>query len=99
MDTPNHCWGCGGQTLNAVMNAGMEDLALCPGLGPSKVQRIYEMFHQPLKRSSMVSSQAVSWLPAGPGSTQGTPSPRAKRRRTLDALVREATNTTPDTTD
>lgn len=79
------------------MNAEMEDLALCPGLGPNKVQRIYEMFHQPLKRSSMVSSQAVSWLPAGP--TQGAPSPRAKRRRTLDALVREATNPTPDTTD
>ena len=86
------------------MNAEMEDLALCPGLGPSKVQRIYEMFHQPLKRSSMVSSQAVSWLPGAAGTpatqtTQAAPEPRTQRRRTLDALVREATHTAPDTAD
>ena len=64
------------------MNASMEDLALCPGLGPSKVQRIYEMFHQPLKRSGIVSTQEKSWLPEE--TQRASSAPAEKRARKSD---------------
>jgi len=34
-------------TLANLMNANKEKLALCPGVGPTKVQRIYDAFHEP----------------------------------------------------
>ncbi len=32
-------------SLSAIMNANMEELSHCPGLGEKKVKRIYEAFH------------------------------------------------------
>lgn len=31
--------------MYGIANASMEELALCPGLGPNKVKRIYDTFH------------------------------------------------------
>ena len=96
-------WRCAEQTLNAVMNASMEDLALCPGLGPYKVQRIHEMFHQPLRRGSGLLSQEYSWLQAyTAGASAGraakeeeeaarSATPRAKRARGASERVKQET--------
>ena len=33
------------KSLKAIANASLEELALCPGLGPKKVRNLYEAFH------------------------------------------------------
>ncbi|XP_023647821.2 DNA excision repair protein ERCC-1 [Paramormyrops kingsleyae] len=38
-------------SLDGVMNASKEDLALCPGLGPQKARRLYDVLHQPFLKS------------------------------------------------
>ncbi|GKV08958.1 hypothetical protein SLEP1_g20527 [Rubroshorea leprosula] len=42
-------------SLSSIMDASMEDLARCPGIGERKVKRLYDTFHEPFKR--IVSSQ------------------------------------------
>lgn len=37
-------------SLSNVMDASMEDLARCPGIGERKVKRLYDTFHEPFKR-------------------------------------------------
>ncbi|XP_010318827.1 DNA excision repair protein ERCC-1 isoform X2 [Solanum lycopersicum] len=37
-------------SLSHVMDASMEDLARCPGIGERKVKRLYDAFHEPFKR-------------------------------------------------
>ncbi|KAJ4774487.1 DNA excision repair protein ERCC-1 [Rhynchospora pubera] len=37
-------------SLSQVMNASMEELARCPGIGEKKVKRLYDTFHEPFKR-------------------------------------------------
>mmetsp|Transcript_49 Transcript_49/g.67 ORF Transcript_49/g.67 Transcript_49/m.67 type:complete len:318 (-) Transcript_49:260-1213(-) len=37
-------------SLKAVVQAPIQDLALCPGIGEKKVKRIYETFHLPFKK-------------------------------------------------
>ena len=29
----------------------MEELSACPGIGPTKVRRLYETFHEPFRRT------------------------------------------------
>ncbi|KAH9754935.1 DNA excision repair protein ERCC-1 [Citrus sinensis] len=38
------------QSLSHIMDASMEDLARCPGIGERKVKRLYDTFHEPFKR-------------------------------------------------
>ncbi|XP_018612948.2 DNA excision repair protein ERCC-1 [Scleropages formosus] len=38
-------------SLEGVINASKEDLALCPGLGPQKARRIYDVLHQPFLKA------------------------------------------------
>ncbi|GAV63193.1 HHH domain-containing protein/Rad10 domain-containing protein [Cephalotus follicularis] len=46
-------------SLSNIMDASMEDLARCPGIGERKVKRLHDTLHEPFKR--VVSSQpAVS---------------------------------------
>lgn len=33
------------------LQASMEELAACPGIGPTKVRRLYETFHEPFRRN------------------------------------------------
>ncbi|CAK7340762.1 unnamed protein product [Dovyalis caffra] len=44
-------------SLSNIMDASMEDLARCPGIGERKVKRLHDTFHEPFKR--VVSSQPV----------------------------------------
>ncbi|EXB56542.1 DNA excision repair protein ERCC-1 [Morus notabilis] len=37
-------------SLSHIMDASMEDLARCPGIGERKVKRLYDSFHEPFKR-------------------------------------------------
>ncbi|XP_021282630.1 DNA excision repair protein ERCC-1 [Herrania umbratica] len=37
-------------TLSSIMDASMEDLARCPGIGERKVKRLYDTFHEPFRR-------------------------------------------------
>ncbi|XP_030534908.1 DNA excision repair protein ERCC-1 [Rhodamnia argentea] len=37
-------------SLSHIMDASMEDLARCPGIGERKVRRLYDTFHEPFKR-------------------------------------------------
>ncbi|XVE62968.1 hypothetical protein DITRI_Ditri06bG0162000 [Diplodiscus trichospermus] len=37
-------------SLSSIMDASMEDLARCPGIGERKVKRLYDTFHEPFKR-------------------------------------------------
>ncbi|XP_057549879.1 DNA excision repair protein ERCC-1 isoform X1 [Amaranthus tricolor] len=37
-------------SLSHIMDASMEDLSRCPGIGERKVKRLYETFHEPFKR-------------------------------------------------
>lgn len=30
--------------------AGMEELSACPGIGPTKVRRLHDTFHEPFRR-------------------------------------------------
>ncbi|XP_034572997.1 DNA excision repair protein ERCC-1 isoform X2 [Setaria viridis] len=39
-------------SLSQVMNASMEELARCPGIGERKVKQLYDTFHEPFKRVS-----------------------------------------------
>ncbi|KAK6117651.1 hypothetical protein DH2020_048613 [Rehmannia glutinosa] len=39
------------QSLSHIMDASMEDLARCPGIGERKVKRLYDTFHEPFKRA------------------------------------------------
>lgn len=39
-------------SLNGLLQASMEELALCPGIGPTKVKRIHEALHEPFKRKA-----------------------------------------------
>eukprot|EP00940_MAST-03C_sp_MAST-3C-sp2_P000276 g276.t1 len=34
-------------SLSEIMRAGVDELLLCPGIGPTKARRIYEVFHAP----------------------------------------------------
>eukprot|EP00268_Persea_americana_P055818 TRINITY_DN6522_c0_g3_i3.p1 TRINITY_DN6522_c0_g3~~TRINITY_DN6522_c0_g3_i3.p1 ORF type:complete len:391 (-),score=74.93 TRINITY_DN6522_c0_g3_i3:708-1880(-) len=37
-------------SLSHIMDASMEDLARCPGIGERKVKRLYDTFHEPFRR-------------------------------------------------
>uniref|UniRef100_A0ACD5TNC2 Uncharacterized protein n=1 Tax=Avena sativa TaxID=4498 RepID=A0ACD5TNC2_AVESA len=37
-------------SLSRIMDASMEELARCPGIGERKVKRLYDTFHEPFKR-------------------------------------------------
>ncbi|XP_013583737.1 PREDICTED: DNA excision repair protein ERCC-1 [Brassica oleracea var. oleracea] len=39
-------------SLAHIMDASMEDLARCPGIGERKVKRLYDTFHEPFKRAA-----------------------------------------------
>lgn len=58
-------------SLSHIMDASMEDLARCPGIGERKVRRLYDTFHEPFKR--VVSIHPV--VPETP--TQNSTEPRS----------------------
>ncbi|XP_010919326.1 DNA excision repair protein ERCC-1 [Elaeis guineensis] len=50
-------------SLSHIMDASMEDLARCPGIGERKVKRLYDTFHEPFKRVSSRPTIAVPETP------------------------------------
>eukprot|EP01118_Nematostelium_gracile_P010473 TRINITY_DN3613_c0_g1_i1.p1 TRINITY_DN3613_c0_g1~~TRINITY_DN3613_c0_g1_i1.p1 ORF type:complete len:382 (+),score=97.92 TRINITY_DN3613_c0_g1_i1:40-1185(+) len=44
-------------TFKSIINASMEELSLCPGIGEKKVKRMYNTFHQPFKTESTKKKQ------------------------------------------
>ncbi|RUS81066.1 hypothetical protein EGW08_011152 [Elysia chlorotica] len=38
--------------LSSVIEASKEDLSLCPGFGPQKANRLYDVFHEPFLRAN-----------------------------------------------
>jgi len=40
------------RSLADMATAPMEELSACPGLGPTKVARLYDAFHQPFRRAA-----------------------------------------------
>lgn len=38
-------------SLEGIINASKEELVLCPGLGPQKAKRLYDVLHQPFLKS------------------------------------------------
>lgn len=38
------------KTVTSIMKATMEELAACPGLGPTKVKRLHDTFHEPFRK-------------------------------------------------
>lgn len=39
------------KTAAGIMKASMNQLAACPGIGPTKVKRLYDTFHEPFRRA------------------------------------------------
>ncbi|XP_064405724.1 DNA excision repair protein ERCC-1-like isoform X3 [Halichondria panicea] len=39
------------KTMEKLVQASKEELTMCPGLGPQKAQRLYDLFHEPFLRT------------------------------------------------
>ncbi|KAK9145729.1 hypothetical protein Sjap_005632 [Stephania japonica] len=50
-------------SLSRIMDASMEELAHCPGIGERKVKRLYDTFHEPFKRKVPIRSTATPQAP------------------------------------
>ncbi|GMJ11193.1 UV REPAIR DEFICIENT 7 [Hibiscus trionum] len=61
-------------SLSSIMDASMEDLARCPGIGERKVKRLHDAFHEPFKR--VVSSNPP--VPETPVCKDSEPSPASE---------------------
>ena len=48
------------KTLDAVIRASPEDLALCPGFGPNKAKKLHKVFSEQFRRNTAGASQPVS---------------------------------------
>lgn len=42
--------GAAFKTVTSIMQASVEELAACPGLGPTKVKRLHDTFHEPFRK-------------------------------------------------
>lgn len=38
------------KTVTSIIKASMDELAACPGLGPTKVKRLHDTFHEPFRK-------------------------------------------------
>jgi hypothetical protein len=55
-------------SLAALMTATSEQLAACPGIGPTKVRRLHDTFHAPFRRTG---PRQARLLPAPPAPERG----------------------------
>lgn len=59
--------GAAFKTVTSIMKASMEELAACPGLGPTKVKRLHETFHEPFRK--VVRQHRLAFAPSQPAET------------------------------
>lgn len=71
-------------SLSHIMDASMEDLGRCPGIGERKVKRLYETFHEPFKR--VVSHKTILGTPT---KTAPVPEGNVEEKDTEDASKRK----------
>ena len=64
--------GAAFKSVSNIMKAGMEELAACPGLGPTKVKRLHDTFHEPFRK--VVRQQQLAFAPSqlGEDAQRGT---------------------------
>ncbi|KAL5703112.1 Excision repair cross-complementation group 1 [Ranunculus cassubicifolius] len=62
-------------SLSRIMDASMEDLARCPGIGEKKVKRLYDTFHEPFKRTVSLTNRPAT-----------IPNPEASKEAETSAL-------------
>ena len=62
-------------SLRAIGTASMEELALCPGLGEKKIQRLYHALHVPFKPTTAGSAPSGASTASRQGQGQGTSRP------------------------
>lgn len=46
-------------SVEGVINASKEDLGLCPGLGPQKARRLYDVLHKPFIRNKLKAEDEI----------------------------------------
>lgn len=73
-------------SLSHIMDASMEDLARCPGIGERKVKRLYDTFHEPFKR--VVPNRPDAPVQSEPTSGSLESEPPANEKETEDASKR-----------
>nr|GMD37549.1 DNA excision repair protein ERCC-1 [Ipomoea batatas] len=82
-------------SLSNIMDASMEDLARCPGIGERKVKRLYDTFHEPFQRE--VSKHAVSEAAANEN-TGTSPAPESEEIETAVKDPNKRRKNEPDIT-
>jgi Helix-hairpin-helix motif len=77
-----------------LVQADMEELLACPGIGPTKVRRLYETFHEPFRRTlhdadgAQADTQpAGAPLPADAPATDSTAGAAASAAVTTDGIA------------
>lgn len=83
-----------GRTFKSVagmMQASMEELLACPGIGPTKVRRLHDTFHEPFRRTLQqpeTGSQPVAGSqPGASGQQQPPPLPQTAGTAAASAAV------------
>ena len=61
------------KTATSIMKASIEQLAACPGLGPTKVKRLHDTFHEPFRK--VVRQQRLPFVSSQAAETHATESP------------------------
>ncbi|CAM0956453.1 unnamed protein product [Alopecurus aequalis] len=69
-------------SLSRIMDASMEELARCPGIGERKVKRLYDTFHGPFKR---VTPRPNLVVPDTPDREKASGQPSSTNNGTPDA--------------
>lgn len=59
------------KTATSIMKATMEELAACPGLGPTKVKRLHDTFHEPFRK--VVRQQRLPFAASQAGEVEAAP--------------------------
>ena len=78
------------KTAASIMKASVEELAACPGLGPTKVKRLHDTFHEPFRK--VVRQQQLpfaSSLAAEEKATEGA-KPSQELSEVADVSVQDA---------
>ena len=75
------------KTATSIMKASMEELAACPGLGPTKVRRLHDTFHEPFRK--VVRQQRLPFAASQGGEAEGASSQK-QLSEVADVSVKDA---------